>query len=440
MQRQDYYTHLEQSEAEVTQVSSSIQTLHERKAAIIYKEIETYYQAQTAILRSLQFVVVNRLDDLTLECFYLIVEYERLQTLIQQANEKKSTILSRFGAYLSKLNLVSMIGIFIGNVLNALSIISTLIATTATVVATLTLTAFALPISLSTTLISVTMELINAMANPNTPKRKTVIASNLAILGAAGTAFLVPCGIVPSAILGLTVALPVLPLLFTAITAISYFKDIKLLKYKDKLIAKNNETIEDTKHKLKLHMRTFPLDKKIITEDSMIQRLTFQIAEKERENAILSIQCKTLSKTFTLHKISFLAIGIMIASAIIFPPVSIAAFIAGAIGVGILVVTIVHGNRIKKDEKREIAKNEIEMTIGKSQKNSIQEQMDKLTLENRLNQPTPVIHVNKSCSFAKKASSFAFSIYGLFRSDNQQLLEAPTSLLVPGINAAPRLS
>ncbi len=349
---QSYQNHLAISQAEVSRTLLKDKTLHERKAAIIRAELDLYYQNEFELLirwNNDKNIEKNELEKAFEKAGFLLLflEYIRLQEVVKtENNTKERGILLKFMAIIGNLNLLSMMGAFTANVLGLVGTLYTAITTAVAFLGTLVILAFAIPVALSTMIIGVGIELVHAMINPKTSQRGTVITSDLAILGLASTALMVPFNMVPAVFMGVPI---VLPLLFMGIVAASYYKDKKQLEHKENLISINDAIIARNRALL---IQALTESNQLNITDPTIQRLSFEIAEAIRANAILDIQKQTLSTVINTHKVSLIAVGILLASALIFPPISLAASIAGVVGIGLFLGTSLYGKKLREKEQK----------------------------------------------------------------------------------------
>ncbi len=356
------------------------ESLNEKKLRFITAEIDSYPQDEIALLVG-DFAEINeekkanhvmlilewinkqnvnereKLFKKRDQLIFLHKDYEQTQKAIEsekiaQKNEKKlsSRLLHYFGAFLENLNVFSIFGAFTACTLGLVAALYAAVTTAAAFVGSLMVLAFSMPASLGTLIIGMGIELVNAVRNTETPKRNTVIASNLAILGLVGTAFMARFSVIPTVLMGFPI---VIPLLFTGITAVSYYKDKKQLDYKDDLIGKNNQTIAFNKWLLGEELKK---NNQLNLDSPTIQRITLMIAEATQKNVILEIQRQTLSSTLNTHKVSFVAMSILVLSAFVFPPLGLGAAIAGVVGMGVFLGTIVYGKQLRDREPKLIKK------------------------------------------------------------------------------------
>lgn len=354
---------MELSKAETSRAILKNKTSNERKAAIIRAELELYYQKEFELLMRLNKNIHEKELEQAFEnanFLLLFLEYVRLQETILFEKKRKKNVITKFinifASLIGDLNLFSMIGTFTANILGLIGVINAALLTTLEFVGAMTVLAFTLPIALSSMIMGVGIELVNAVIHPKTPNRSAIIGFDLVILGFASTALMIPFKLFPAVFLGFPV---VLPLLFSGIAAASYCKDLKRLEHNENLISINNRIIEKKEYLLNKYLKNLTEENQIINiENPIIQRLTFELAEAKRSNANLKIQHQTLSKMLTMHNISILAMTVLVVSAFIFPPLTFGAAIGSVVGIGIFLGVSLYGKKLRDDEKKLLTENE----------------------------------------------------------------------------------
>ncbi len=387
MQR-NYLTHLIRSQAETNLANSTVMSLNERKAAIIAAELNQYYPNESELLKDwdnhYEYKDENEVTEvkaMQLKFFLLKIEYEELQKVIlaeknAQKHKNRSRFLNRVIGMIGDLNLLSMTGAFTSNVLGLISILYNAITTAVVFAGSLVVLALSLPLSLATTILGVGIEFLNTLIHTKTPNRGKILAADFAILGFAVTALMIPFHIVPAVIIGFPV---VLPLLFTGILAAFYYKDQERSNYTVEKIFINNQNIINNEALLNKHMQTLTRrNTKDIIEDPTVQHLSLLIAEQKKENALLEIQRQTLSTTIKTHAVSCVAMGVLLTSAFLFPPLSLAAAIAGVVGMGLFVGMQAYGKHLRNEEQHLLKMKEQELTIGALQMVEIEKAMKKI--------------------------------------------------------------
>jgi hypothetical protein len=368
---ESYRKHLTISRGEANLAILKDETLNERKASIVKAEMNLYYQKELALL--MRWYKDKNMEERELEkalketqFLILFLEYVRLQEIIQlektlRSQKKPSSLINRVATIIGNMGLFAMGGALTANVLRLLGLLYTVVVTAVAYVGGLAILALALPASLSAMILGVGIDLVNAIFHKKTPERSTVIGSNILLIGLASTALMVPLGLVPAAIMGFPI---VLSLLFTGMVVVSYYKDKKHFDHNENQISINDRIIEHNENLLIKHFQILMINNQVDFENPTIQRLSVAIAEAKRENELLKIQCQTLSKVRNTHRISLVAVGILLVSALVFPPLSVPAAIAGVVGLGLFLGMSLYSKKLRDGEKELIKDKEKEMTIG----------------------------------------------------------------------------